>query len=114
MSGHPALRQAIELRLKAPAGEGSNFLPSPTDSITLYKTHSLRWLAQIVCQIIRKVRWDNEFKCEGVASLAQFSEVVNQLEALDPVSCAVRSSAVPLACVSCTSTTSPLRLSVRT
>ena len=73
-------------------GEGSNFLPSPTDSITLYKTHSLRWLAQIVGQIIKAVRWENEFKCEGVASLADFSAVVNELEALDPVSCAVRTS----------------------
>lgn len=27
----------MELRLKALVGEGSNFLPSPTDSITLYK-----------------------------------------------------------------------------
>ena len=44
-------RQAVELHLKALVGEGGNFLPSPTDSITLYKTHSLRWLAQIVCQI---------------------------------------------------------------
>jgi hypothetical protein len=84
-------RQALELHLKALVGEGGNFLPSPTDSITLYKTHSLRWLAQIVCQIIRAVKWESEFKCEGVASLADFGAVVNELEALDPVSCAVQS-----------------------
>src|ERR1035441_7172993 len=84
-------RQAVELGLKTLVGEGSNFLPSPTDPITLYKTHSLRWLAQIVCQIIKAVRWENEFKCEGIAKLADFSAVVNELEALDPVSIAVHS-----------------------
>src|ERR1039457_301714 len=84
-------RQAVELGLKTLVGEGSNFLPSPTDPITLYKTHSLRWLAQIVCQIIKAVRWEQEFKCEGVASLADFSALVGELEALDPVSIAVHS-----------------------
>jgi hypothetical protein len=82
-------RQAVELHLKLLVGEGSNFLPSPTDPITLYKTHSLRWLAQIVCQIIKAVGWEKEFKCEGVASLADFSAVVNELEALDPAAVAV-------------------------
>jgi len=48
--------QSIELHLKALVSEGSKFLSSPTDSISLYKTHSLRWLAQIVCQIIKAVR----------------------------------------------------------
>ena len=84
-------RQSVELHLKALVGEGGNFLPSPTDPITLYKTHSLRWLAQIVSQIIKAVRWENEFKCEGIAILADFSAVVNELEALDPVSIAVQS-----------------------
>ena len=82
-------RRAVELHLKILVGEGSNFLPSPTDPITLFKTHSLRWLAQIVCQIIKTVRWEKEFKCEGVADLADFSALVNELEDLDPVSCAV-------------------------
>jgi hypothetical protein len=84
-------RQALELHLKALVGEGGNFLPSPTDSITLYKTHSLRWLAQIVCQIVKTVRLENEFKSEGIASLGDFSALVNELESLDPVSCAVQS-----------------------
>ena len=82
-------REAIELHLKALVGEGSNFLPSPTDPLSLAKTHSLRWLAQIVCQIIKMVGWENEFKCEGVSSLADFSALVNELEALDPVICAM-------------------------
>jgi hypothetical protein len=82
-------RQAVELHLKSLVGEGSNFLPSTIDSITLYKTHSLRWLAQIVGQIIKAVGWENEFKCEGVSSLADFSALVNELESLDPVAVAV-------------------------
>jgi hypothetical protein len=84
-------RQAVELYLKSLVGEGSNFLPSPTDHITLYKTHSLRWLAQIVCQIIKAVKWEGEFKCEGVSNLADFSALVSELEGLDPVAVAVRS-----------------------
>ena len=84
-------RQATELYLKSLVSEGSNFLPSPTDPLTLYKTHSLRWLAQIVCQIIKAVGWESEFTCEGVSSLADFSALVNELECLDPVSLAVHS-----------------------
>jgi hypothetical protein len=84
-------RQAIELHLKAVVGEGNHFLKTETDHITLYRTHSLRWLAQIVCQIAKKVGWENEFRCEGVSTLAEFSALVNQLEAVEPVSCAVLS-----------------------
>src|ERR1700680_2944599 len=84
-------RQAIELHLKAFVGEGCNFLPSPTDHITLSKTHSLRWLAQIVVQIIRTVQWETEFRCEGISNLAEFSALIAELETMDPVSCAVHS-----------------------
>lgn len=82
-------RQALELHLKAVVGEGGNLLASPIDHITLYKTHSLRWLAQIVCQIIKGVRWESEFRCEGVSTLAEFRALVDQLEAREPVSCSV-------------------------
>ncbi len=85
-------RQALEIHLKLLAGEGSNFLPSPTDHITLFKTQSLRWLAQIVCQVIRKVGWESEFKCDGVSSMVEFSGLVNEVEVFDPVSRAVRSA----------------------
>jgi hypothetical protein len=84
-------RRAVELQLKILVGEGSNFLASPTDPITLYKTHSLRWLAQIVCQIIKAVGWEKEFKSDGAGSLADFSALVNELEDLDPVSYVVHS-----------------------
>jgi len=62
----------LKLHLKFLIGDGSSFLKSPTDHISLAKTHSLRWLAQIVCQIIRAVKWESDFRCEGVASLAGF------------------------------------------
>jgi hypothetical protein len=88
-------RQALEIHLKMLVGEGSNFLSSPTDPIALYKTHSLRWLAQIVCQIIRPVGWENEFTCEGVSSMADFSALVNEVESFDPVARAIRSSRSP-------------------
>ena len=84
-------RHSVELQLKALVDEGSNFLKERTDSITLYKTHSLRWLAQIVGQIIKAVKWESKFKCEGVSSLADFTALVSELEALDPVAVAVQS-----------------------
>ena len=83
-------RQAVELRLKLLVGEGGRFLASPTDSITLSTTHSIRWLAQIVCRIIRAVNWEAEFKCEGISSLEDFSMLVAELDSLDPVSAAIR------------------------
>jgi hypothetical protein len=85
-------RDALEIHLKLFVGEGSNFLSIPTDHLTLHKTRSLRWLAQIVCQIIKAVVWKSEFKCGGVSSLAEFSTVVDEVETFDPVARAVRSS----------------------
>lgn len=85
-------RQSVELHLKALVDEGGNFLPSPTDPISLEKTHSLRWLAQIVCQIIKAVKWETQFKCEGMSNLADFSALVNEIETLDPVSFLVRAA----------------------
>jgi len=70
-------------------GEGSNFLKSKTDPISLYSTHSLRWLAQIVCQVIKTVGWERDFACEGVSNLTDFNSLVNEVESLEPVSCAV-------------------------
>jgi hypothetical protein len=84
-------RQATELQLKELVGEGSSLLQNPTDPLTLYKTHSLRWLAQIVCQIIKAAGWDAKFTCEGVADLAAFSDLIGELEAADPVVNAVMS-----------------------
>ena len=83
-------RQTLELRLKALVGEGSSFLKSETDPISLYQTHSLRWLAQIACQVIKAAGWERDFTCEGVSNLGEFSSLINDIESLDPVSCAVR------------------------
>jgi hypothetical protein len=85
-------RQALEIHLKMLVGDGSNFLRNRTDPISLSTTHSLRWLAQIVCQIIRAVGWENNFTCGGVSSLADFSALVNEVESFDPITRAIRSS----------------------
>jgi len=82
-------RQAVELQMKFLVGEGGRFLASPTDHITLFKTHSLRWLAQIVCQIIKAVQWEVEFKCAGISSIAEFSATISQLEEMEPVAAAI-------------------------
>jgi hypothetical protein len=93
-------RQALEIQLKLLVGEGSNFLKTRTDPISLAGTHSLRWLAQIVCQIIRAVGWEYEFTCEGVSSLAEFSALVNEVEVFDPIARAIRLGAKDPAAVS--------------
>jgi hypothetical protein len=84
-------RHAMELHLKELVGEGSGLLQNPVDPLTLYKTHSLRWLAQIVCQIIKAVGWEARFICEGVADGVAFSALIGELEAADPVASAVMS-----------------------
>ncbi len=86
-------RQALELQLKDLVGEGSNFLKTRTDPISLSRTHSLRWLAQIVCQIIKTMELASDFTCEGVASLAGFSALVNEVEDLDPATRVIYSNA---------------------
>jgi hypothetical protein len=85
-------RQALELSLKCMVAEGSKFLKVRTDPITLSQTHSLRWLAQIVCQVIKTVGWQKQFQCDGVRTLADFSVFVNDVEALDPVTRIIRST----------------------
>jgi hypothetical protein len=82
-------RQAIELEMKFLVGEGGRFLVSPTDHLTLSKTHSLRWLAQIVCQVIKAVHWEAEFKCEGVSGLTEFSALIAEFESMEPFSAAI-------------------------
>ena len=78
-------RQALELHLKAVVCEGRGFLKTPTDSITLSNTHSLRWLSQIVRQIINAVGWQRDFTCSGIASLPDFMAKVEELDNLDPI-----------------------------
>jgi hypothetical protein len=78
-------RHSIELHLKAIIlGDGGNFLATKPDALSIQKTHSLSWLAQFVCQIITALKWETEFKCEGVENLAEFKAAVEELNAVDP------------------------------
>jgi hypothetical protein len=78
-------RHAVELHLKALVlGEGGNFLATKPDTLSVHKTHSVSWLAQFVCQIITAVKWEKEFKCEGIENLADFKAVIEELNAVDP------------------------------
>jgi hypothetical protein len=68
-------RQAIELSLKAMVlGEGGNFLATKPDHISVSKTHSVSWLAQFVCQMVTALKWEGEFRCAGIETLADVSE----------------------------------------
>jgi hypothetical protein len=84
-------RHAVELHLKAIVlGDGGNFLATKPDALSVHKTHSVSWLAQFVCQIITAVKWEAEFNCEGVGTLADFKAVIEELNAVDPGSCVFR------------------------
>jgi hypothetical protein len=78
-------RSAVELALKALVlGEGGNFLATRPDRLSVYKTHSLSWLAQFASQIVSAVGWEAEFTCEGVADLTDFKTVVQELNDSGP------------------------------
>jgi hypothetical protein len=78
-------RHAVELHLKALVlGDGGNFLATKPDVLSVHKTHSVSWLAQFVCQIITALKWETEFKCEGIENLADFKAVIEELNAVDP------------------------------
>jgi hypothetical protein len=82
---------AVELHLKAMVlGDGGNFLATKPDALSVQKTHSVSWLAQFVCQIIAAVKWEKEFRCEGVETLADFKAVVEEVNSVDPGSYAFR------------------------
>jgi hypothetical protein len=90
-------RKAVELSLKVVVlGEGSNFLPTKPDPISVHKIRSVSWLAQFVCQIITTLNWEEEFRCEGVESLADFKSVIEDLNAVDADFHAFRCPADPV------------------
>ena len=69
-------RHALELHLKSLVlGDGGGFLATNPDELSIRKTHSVSWLAQFVRQIITAVKWEKEFRCEGIASLAERIEL---------------------------------------
>jgi hypothetical protein len=85
-------RHAVELHLKALVlGEGGNFLATNPDTLSVNKTHSVSWLAQFVCPIITALKWENEFRCEGVESLADFKTLTEEVNSVDPGSYIFRS-----------------------
>jgi hypothetical protein len=62
-------RHAVELQMKALIlGKGGNFLKTKSDSLSVYKTRSISWLAQFVSKIVTAVGWEGEFRCEGIQS----------------------------------------------
>ncbi len=78
-------RHALELHLKALIlGGGRNFLATKPDRMSVYKTQSVSWLAQFVCQIVTTLNWEKEFRCEGIETLADFKAFVEDVNSVDP------------------------------
>jgi hypothetical protein len=68
-----AYRKAVELSLKVVVlGEGSNFLPTKPDSISVHKTRSVSWLAQFVCQIITTIELGRGIQVRGSREPSRF------------------------------------------
>ena len=87
---------AIELHLKVIVlGEGRNFLAAGPDALSVYKTRSLSWLAQFVTQIVTTLRWEDEFRTEGINDLAAFKAVVDEANRIDAYFQAFRCPANP-------------------
>jgi hypothetical protein len=79
-------RHATELHLKGIVlGEGTNFLATKPDPLSVYKTRSLSWLGQFVCQIVTALKWEADFKCEGIENLADLKAIIEDINSLDPV-----------------------------
>jgi hypothetical protein len=91
-----AYRHAVELHLKVIVlGDGGKFLASRPDELSVHKTKSLSWLAQFVVQIVTTLRWEEDFKTEGIESLADFKAVVEEANGIDPAFDAFRCPANP-------------------
>jgi hypothetical protein len=84
-------RHALELHLKAIVlGEGGNFLATKPDALSVHKTHSVSWLAQFVAQIVTALKWEPEFKCEGIENLDDFKVAIEEVNSVDPGSYVLR------------------------
>ena len=64
-------------------GAGGNFLATKPDALSVHKTHSVSWLSQFVVQIVTALKWEPEFKCQGVESLDDFKAVVEEVNSVD-------------------------------
>jgi hypothetical protein len=90
-------RHAIELSLKSIVlGGGGNFMASKPDRISVSKSHSVSWLAQFVWQIVKALKWEQEFKCRGVETLAGFKAIIEEINFVDPGSYVFRLPIDPL------------------
>jgi hypothetical protein len=78
-------RRALEMQLKVIIlGDGGNFLAARPDELSVHKSRSVSWLSQFVCQIITILKWEKEFRCEGIENLTDFKDVVEEVNAIDP------------------------------
>jgi hypothetical protein len=78
-------RHAVELHLKVIVlADGGNFLAPKPDPISICTSHSVSWLAQFVCRIVTALHWEQEFRCEGIETLADFRAVVEEVNSVDP------------------------------
>jgi hypothetical protein len=76
-------RQSLELHLKALVlGEGGNFLGTKPDVLSIHKTHSVSWLAQFVGQIVQKLGWQKEFRCDGAEDLDDFKALIESVNSV--------------------------------
>ena len=84
-------RRAFELYLKAIVlGDETGVLKSKPDPASIYRTHSLRRLAKLVCEIVHELGWEQSFTCDAVANLSDFSAIISEIDRVDLESFALR------------------------
>src|SRR5207253_1537925 len=65
------------------------------DTMSLYTTRSVSWLAQFACHIVTAMRREHEFRCEGVENLGDFKALIESINSVDPASYTFRSPVDP-------------------
>jgi hypothetical protein len=50
----------------------------------VHNTHWRSWLTQSVVQVISALKWEREFRCDGVQGLSEFKAVIEKMNAVDP------------------------------
>lgn len=77
-------RHAVELYLKdIVLNDGGNFLAIKPDHISVSKSRSVSWLGQFVVQIVTGLRWEEQFRCEGIEDIVAFREIIEEVNRID-------------------------------
>ncbi len=76
-------RTALVLQLKFAVGEGKRFQKAPTCFLTLGQTDSVRWLGQLLGQILKNLKWQERFRHKSVEGVKGMQELIEEFEEME-------------------------------